>query len=123
MLEINALILFFQSLVSFLPKLIEAVILVVVGYAIGEYVREQIIRSGISYAESIGAFTFFLVIYISVALALPLIGIDPFLINAILLVIIGSLGVGLSIAIGLGLKDIVAQMAKKYLRKLKKKKS
>lgn len=122
MLEINALILFFQGLVSFLPKLIEAIILVVVGYAIGEYVREQIIRSEVSYAETIGSFIFFLVIYISVALALPLIGIDPFLVNAILLVIVGSVGVGLSIAIGWGLKDLVAQMTKRYLKKLKKKK-
>jgi hypothetical protein len=63
---------------------------------------------------------FFLVLYVSIALALPFVGIDPTLINWILIVIVASLGVGLAIAIGLGLKDVIADVARGYSRKFKK---
>ncbi len=121
-LGIKALIDFFKSLLAFLPKLIEAIILVIAGYAIGAYVRDQIIKSKVMYADIISSFLFFLIVYISVALALPLIGIDPFLVNAILIILLGSLGAGFAIAIGLGLKDAVSQMAKRYLLKKVKRK-
>jgi hypothetical protein len=52
-------------------------------------------------------------------MALPLMGIETFIVNAVLLVIVGSVGLGLAIAIGWGLRDTIAAMAKKYERKLR----
>jgi hypothetical protein len=70
----------------------------------------------ITYSDIVAKILFFLILYISIAMALPLVGIDPTLVNNILLVIIGSVGLGLAIAIGLGLKDTIARMAKKKLK-------
>lgn len=108
------------AIVSFLPSLLEGIVLVIVGYALGEYIREQIEKSKMIYSEIIGNVIFFFIIYVSIALALPLWGINPSLVNNILLIIIGSVGIGLAIAIGLGLKDIVKEIAKEYMKRIKK---
>jgi hypothetical protein len=103
-------------IISFLPGIIGAIIVLMAGYAVGEYVRKQIEESEITYSDIISKVVFFLVIYISIAIALPMVKIDPFLINALLLILVGTIGLGISIAIGLGLKDVIAELAKKYVK-------
>jgi hypothetical protein len=103
-------------IISFLPGIIGAIIVLMAGYAVGEYVRKQIEESEITYSDIISKVVFFLVIYISIAIALPMVKIDPFLINALLLILVGTIGLGISIAIGLGLKDFIAELAKKYVK-------
>lgn len=116
-LGIPALTEVMQAIVmSFIPGLVKAIVIVMVGYAIGEYVKKQIEATKIAYSSLMGNIFFFFIIYVAIAMALPLIGIDP----TILLIIMGSIGVGLAIALGLGLKDIVATIAKKYEKKLRK---
>ncbi|MBS3055755.1 MAG: hypothetical protein J4452_04690 [Candidatus Aenigmarchaeota archaeon] len=118
-LGIAALSSFLQGILSFIPGLVKAIIVVVVGYGLAEYVRHQVESSGVTYSELMGRILFFLIIYIAIAMALPLVGIDPFLVNALLLVIAGSVGVGLAIAIGFGLREDVVKVIKKYGKKLK----
>ena len=69
-----------------------------------------------------GKVIFFLIIYLSIALALPFVGINPTLINNILLVAIGSVGLGIAIALGWGLKDVVREAAQDYAKKFRGKK-
>lgn len=102
------------AILGFLPGLIGAILVIVAGYALGDYVRRQIEESKIMYSGLIGKSVFFLVLYIAIATALPLVNIDATLINNILLVIIASAGAGAAIAIGLGLKEEVADVAKNY---------
>lgn len=113
-LGINALVNVVGLIMGFLPGLIGAILVIVAGYAIGEYVRRHVEDSKVTYSDVIAKGLFFLILYIAVATALPLVSIDASLINNILLVIIGSAGAGMAIAIGLGLKDEVAKAAKKY---------
>ena len=101
------------QIVAFIPGLIKAVVIGLVGYAIAEYVRENVERSKVPYSKLVAKLLFFLIIYIAIATALPLVGIDTTLINAILIVIVASFGLGFAIALGLGLKDTVAKLAKK----------
>lgn len=114
-----ALVTFVSKLVGFIPGMLEAVIVVVVGYAIAEYVKNEIEKAKLVYSGLMSKVLFWLIVYVAVALALPLVGIDATLINSILLIAVGSVGIGMSIALGLGLKDAVAEAAKKYMRKLK----
>lgn len=117
-LGIDPLVNVVGSVMAFLPGLVGAILVIIAGYAVGEYVRRHIDDSKIMYSDVISKGIFFLVMYIAVATALPLINIDTTLINNILLVIIGSAGAGMAIAIGLGLKDEVASLAKQYGKKL-----
>lgn len=118
-LGISSLVKVVGTILDFIPGLIGAILVIVAGYAIGEYVRRRVEESGVMYNGIIAKTLFFLVLYIAIATALPLVHIDATLINNILLVIIGSVGAGVAIAMGLGLKDEVALMAKKYSKKLR----
>jgi hypothetical protein len=111
-----------KVIVSWIPELVEILVIVLAGYLIAEYARIQIKRTKLEYSDEIGTILFFMIIYITVALSLPLVGVNPALLNNILLVAVGSLGLGLALALGLGLKDTVADIAKKYrIKKIKKK--
>lgn len=108
-----------SEIMSFIPNIVGAVIIVVAGYIIAEYVDAQMKKMGRLYADVVSKILFFFIMYVAIALALPILGIPSGLVNNILLVIIGSLGLGMAIAIGLGLKDTIAEISKKYVKKLK----
>lgn len=105
------------TLNTFIPRIIGAALMIVVGYVLAEYIKDQIKKSDTIYANIVGKVTMFFIVYVAIALALPILGIPATLVNSILLVIIGSLGVGMAIALGLGMKKPVEQVATKYLRK------
>jgi hypothetical protein len=109
------------SAVNFLFGAVGAVVIILVGYIFAYFVKDKVVHSKTFYGDIIGNLIFFLVIYVSVALALPFVKIDPTLVNWLLIVIVASLGLGLAIAIGLGLKDVVAETARGYTRKFKSK--
>jgi len=109
------------SAVSFLFGAVGAVIIILVGYIFAYFVKEKVVHAKTFYGDVVGNLIFFLIIYVSVALALPFVKIDPTLINWLLIVIVASLGLGLAIAIGLGLKEVVAETARGYSRKFRAK--
>jgi hypothetical protein len=119
-LRIEAVTVLVTSAIGFLVGAIEASVIIIVGYSLAYYIKDKVIQSKTFYGDLVGNVIFFLVLYVSIALALPFVGIDPTLINWILIVIVASLGVGLAIAIGLGLKDVVSDVARGYSRKFKK---
>ena len=104
---------------SFIPAIIGAAVILIVGYILAEYIRGHLRATGELYANIVGKILFFFVMYVAIAMALPILGIPTFLINNILLIIIASVGVGLAIALGWGLKDTVNLLAKKYVKKMK----
>jgi len=120
-LGIETVITLVNSAIGFLVGAIEASVIIIIGYSLAYYIKDKVIHSKTFYGDLVGNLIFFLVLYVSVALALPFVGIDPTLVNWILIVIVASLGVGLAIAVGLGLKEVVADIAKGYSRKFKKK--
>lgn len=119
-LGLVALTEFVGMVVNFIPGLLGAIIVVIVGYALAGYVQNEVEKSKITYSNIMAKLIFWLMIYVSFAIALPLIGIDATAINYLLLISVGSIGVGLAIAIGLGLKDVVAVIAKKKLKHMMK---
>ncbi|NIO44836.1 MAG: hypothetical protein GTN36_04785 [Candidatus Aenigmarchaeota archaeon] len=107
--------------IGFLAGMVEATIIIVIGYSLACYIKERVIQSKTIYGDIVANIIFFLILYVSIALALPFVGIDTQLINWILIVIIASLGLGMAIAIGLGLKDVVRDIGKNYSKRFTKK--
>ena len=107
------------NITDFIPNIIGAAVILVVGYVLAEFIRGQLKKTGKLFASIVAKVLFFFVIYVSIALALPILGISADLVNNILLVIIASVGLGVAIALGLGLKDAVAEISKKYVKKLR----
>ena len=119
-LEIYALAAFVDKIVYFIPNAVGAAIIVVVGYLLGNFFEDQIKVSKGLYSELIGKIVNFFTVYVAISLSLPVIGINPVLINNILLIIMASAGLGFALAIGLGLKDVVAKEADKYIGTVEK---
>jgi len=118
-LGILELVIWVRQILNFIPNIVGAALIVVVGYVLAEYIRAQMKKMKEIYASIVSKVLFFFIMYVSVALALPILGIPADLVNNILLVIIGSVGVGIAIAMGLGLKDAIAIVSKKYANKVK----
>ncbi|MCK4555354.1 MAG: hypothetical protein KAT83_02000, partial [Candidatus Aenigmarchaeota archaeon] len=120
-LNVEAISISINEIVNFIPGVIGAVVVLIASYAIAIYVKEEIVGSKGLYQNMIGKVIFFLIVYVGIATALPLIEINAVLINNILLILIASLGLGIALAIGLGLKDTVAELSKGYVKKANKK--
>ncbi len=118
-LQIAELTQWVRTILGFIPNIIGAAIVMVVGYVMAEYIRGHIGAPGKLYAILTGKILFFFVIYVAIAIALPILGISATLVNNILLVIIGSVGLGVAIALGLGLKDAVSDISRKWAKKVK----
>ncbi|MFH0929314.1 MAG: hypothetical protein V1818_03090 [Candidatus Aenigmatarchaeota archaeon] len=109
-----------NSAITFLAGAIEATVIIIIGYSLAHYIKDKVIHSKTFYGDLVGKVIFFLMLYVSIALALPFVGIDATLINWMLIVIVASLGAGMAIAIGLGMKDVVKDVAKGYSKKFKR---
>jgi len=118
-LGITQLAIWISTIEAFIPKIIGASLILVVGYALGEYIKGHIKKTNTLWGVMTGKVLFFFILYVSIALALPILGISASLINNILLIIIGAVGLGIAIALGLGLKDSVSHVSQRYVRKLK----
>ena len=116
-LGIVALDEFVGTVLAFIPKILGAMIIILVGYVIAEYVQREVTKTKTEYSRTIGKVIFFFTLVISIAIALPFLQIDTTLINGIILILVASIGLGLAIAIGLGMKDTVKEMSKKYAKK------
>lgn len=119
-LNITIITNFIQSAIGFLFGLIEAALIIIIGYSLASYIKERLITTKTVYSEVVGNILFFLLVYLSIAMALPFVGIDATLVNWILLILIASVGIGLAIAIGWGLRDPISQLAKVYTKKLQR---
>jgi hypothetical protein len=118
-LGINELTVWMRTVLNFLPNVIGATIVMVVGYVLAEFVKEQMKKMGKAYSVIVGKITFFFIVYVSIAIALPILNIPATLVGQILLIIVASMGAGLAIAMGLGLKDALADVSKRYVKKMR----
>lgn len=107
---------------NFIPKIVGASLVFLVGLLLGEYVRDQIEYTKTFYSKTVSKVVFFFIIYIAFAISLDMVGIPTGLINSILLITLGSIGLGFAIAFGLGFKGVFEEAAKKYKYQKSKKK-
>ena len=108
------------SILAFIPRLLAFFIVFLAGYFISEYLRGNIEKSDIEYKSLISKIIFWLGIYISAIIALPLIGIDVFVLQILLILIVASFLLPFSIGFSLAIKDEIKSIIKKRLRKLSK---
>ncbi|MBI4019635.1 MAG: hypothetical protein HY364_05300 [Candidatus Aenigmarchaeota archaeon] len=118
-LRIPSLSAWLTQILHFLPNVVGATTVMVVGYVLAEFVKDQLKKVGKSYSLLIGKITFFFIMYVAIAVALPILQIPATLISQILLIIIASMGAGIAVAMGLGLKDALSDVSRRYVKKMK----
>ncbi|MBI4014478.1 MAG: hypothetical protein HY365_00830 [Candidatus Aenigmarchaeota archaeon] len=118
-LGISEMTVWMRTVLNFLPNVIGATVVMVVGYVLAEFIKEQMKKIGKAYSILVGKITFFFIIYVAIAISLPILNIPATLVSQILLIIIASVGAGIAIAMGLGLKDAIADISKRYVKRVK----
>ena len=99
-----------EGVIGFLPKVITASIILLVGYIIADVVRNAVVRWGenleLEYAGTLGGliYTFFMVLILTIAVGE--LGVDTHLISRTVEVFLFSIGIAVTLALGLGLKPL-----------------
>jgi len=118
-LGITSLIVFFGKVVSLITGLLGGIVIITIGYLIAKYVQKEIEDSKKEYSKLLGQVIFLFTLVISTSMAFKVTNVIPTdLIDNIILIVVGTIGLGVAIAIGLGLKDTIQKVAKKYEKKL-----
>lgn len=118
-LNIPAMALWVSEINAFIPRVVGAAAILISGYILAEYIKHHMKLLNRLWATLTAKALFFLVMYVAVALALPLLGLSSVLVNDVLIVVIASVGLGLAIALGLGLKDAVSDISRRWVKKVK----
>ncbi len=104
---------------AFIPGIIGAALIITTGYLIGEYIKTQLRKSGRPYSALAGKIILFFTVYVSVAIALPILGLPSQLVNSILLIIVGAVALAFALAFGLGGRETASNLWKKWAQKAK----
>jgi len=118
-LGIPVLAAWMAQVTAFVPNIIGAALIIIVGYILGEFILGQFKKPGRGYGIIVGKLLFFFTMYVAVALALPILGISATLVNFIMLTIIISAGLTFALAVGLGARNVVGAILQKWARKAK----
>lgn len=102
------------SLIAFLPKVMIATIIMLVGFMVADIIRNAVFAAldnvGLDYAKALAGIIFGFVFVIVLTVALSQLGIEIELLKDSVKIILLSLGLGLAICLGLGLKGMANQI-------------
>lgn len=99
-----------ENFVLFLPKIIVAIIIVVFGFVIANFLRHSVRSSrnsiGLTSTKTLSGLIYGMAVAITLVVALGQLGMDTKLLYNVLITIIASLGFAIALAVGLGGRDI-----------------
>jgi len=121
-LEISSLTGFFGTIVGFLSDLLGAGAVILISFGLGVYVKDHVIGDTSHHADIVGKLIMYVFLFlgISIGLEVALPGKTALIAN-ILTILVASVGLGVAIALGFGLKDVVGKMAEDYAHEYKEK--
>jgi hypothetical protein len=118
--KVDMLTYFATQAMGYLPSLVQGLIILLVGLVAGDYITDRIKKhKTMPFANSVSILVELFIAYNALVIAMPMLlpAADPSLLVWSFLVVLGALafalGLGAAIAIGLGMKDVVAEVAKK----------
>lgn len=114
-----------NRIVLYIPNVIAAIFILILGFFIATLLKNIVQAAannmGVAQANFLAKITEILVIAFTVFMAQEQLGIGIRITEITLSIILGSIGLGVALAFGLGCKDIVAGYVKELLEKMKKK--
>ena len=111
-----------NTLVPFLPRVFVSLVILILGLYIasfvGDMVRMAAANAEVAYARLLGQVIRYVLVIFVVLTALQQLGIETELISYGFLLILGSLCLGMGLAIGLGAKDVVARRLEAWVSRI-----
>ena len=115
-----------SKVVLYIPNVIAAIFILILGMFIASLLRNIIqttaSNAGISHVNALGKIVEVMIIVFAVAIALEQLNIGAKIIELIVGILLGSMGLAMGLAFGLGCKDIAARYTSDFIDKLKTKK-
>lgn len=113
---------FFGTLINFLWSILEAGGFILISYGAGVYIKDHIVGSHTHHADLMGRVVLYMFLFlgVNVGLEIALPG-KTALVTQIITILVGAVSLGLAIALGFGLKDVVAKMAEDFAVEYKEK--
>ena len=106
-----------NSIISFIPKLVIAVLIVIIGLLVSSFFKGMVKVAASNYAlaqrELLSTIVQYFVLFFAVAIALEQLGVaTQILVNSVL-IIIGAIAFGFALAFGLGSRDVAGKIVNK----------
>jgi len=105
------------SVVQFIPKIIVACILLIIGMFLADFVKDLVratLKTGsFDNPNLVANVAYFAVMFLAVTMAINTVGIGGEIINTVVTAVFGALSLGLAIAFGLGGRDAAARTINK----------
>lgn len=109
--EVSSLI---DQVIAFLPKVLTAAIILLVGFIVADLMQNAAFRSldslGLEYAGSLSRILFGFLFVLVLTVAFAQLGIETELLNASVKILLGALALALALALGLGLKNLAGHI-------------
>ena len=106
----------FRTMLSYIPALIAAVVIVILGMIIGEFVRAVVLASagGVEGVPTLAKLAKAAVVLISVFMAMQQLGVAAELITAAFTLVLGAIALAAGLAFGLGNKDLAGDVTRRW---------
>jgi small-conductance mechanosensitive channel len=106
------------GLVTYLPNLLLAALLVFTGFIGGKLLRDivstTITKTGAAFGEVVGQFAFYVISTISILLAITQIGVDLAILTGIINIVLAAILFGAALAFGIGAKTSISNILASY---------
>ncbi len=114
-----------DRIVLYVPNIVIALFILVLGLFLSSFLSSVVVamsvNAGISHANILGKITSTIVIVFSVMIVLEQLNIAAAIINAVITIVLASVGLAFAIAFGLGSKDVAAKAMSDLVDAFKKK--
>jgi hypothetical protein len=108
-----------NGIISFIPRLVVAVLIIVIGVLLSSFFKGLVRVTASSYAlarsELLGTIAQYLIIFFTLAVALEQLGVATNILVYSVLIIIGALAFGFALAFGLGSREVAGKIVNKIL--------
>ena len=106
----------FGAMLAFIPTLIAAIVIVILGIIVGEFVRGLIVASAGSVAgvPTVAKMAKAAVIVISLFMALQQVGVAEEIVTAAFTLILGALALAVGLAFGLGNRELAGEITRRW---------
>jgi hypothetical protein len=106
----------FGTMLAFLPTLIAAIVVVILGMLVGEFVRGVILALGgnVAGVPTVAKLAKGAVILISVFLALQQVGVDQEIVTAAFTLVLGAVALAAGLAFGLGNRELAGEITRRW---------
>ena len=106
----------FGAMLAFIPTLISAIVIVILGIIVGEFVRGLIVASagGVSGVPTLAKIAKAAVIVIALFMALQQVGVAEEIVTAAFTLILGAAALAVGLAFGLGNRELAGEITRRW---------